>query len=60
MVDDVTFDVHPSNWVGANLLGISLMEVRENLRNQGIASQDFSKEDFEGFYGYYFSKNSNS
>ena len=34
MIDDVTFDVHPCNWVGANLLGISLMEVREKLRNQ--------------------------
>lgn len=62
-VDDTTFDVHPENWPGMNLLGVALMEVRSRLRNNisttypdSVDSVKFQERDFNGFYGYYFSR----
>ena len=56
-IDDTTFDVHPNNWMGANILGEALMETRQKLRAEIPDPEKFTEKDFEGFYGYYFVKN---
>jgi ribA/ribD-fused uncharacterized protein len=56
-VDDTTFDVHPNNWMGSNLLGEALMETRQRLRAEVLDPEKFTQKDFEGFYGYYFIRN---
>ena len=57
-IDDTTFDVHPSNWMETNLLGVALMETCQKLKAEVPNLEKFIQKDFEGFYGCYFIRNS--
>ena len=48
-VDETDFDVHLKNWPVVNILGLTLMQVREELKNSA-----FRKKGCSNFYSYYF------
>ena len=48
-VDETAFDVYPKDWPGVNILGLALMQVREELKNSA-----FRKKGCSNFYSYYF------